>query len=86
MQERKKLNNPAQARNSFRQMVTGLILEQPFQIGSEHSLSHSEIAGGKRIYQHLSGPYRPAWFFDPWSPVTYKELQRTGEGSIAFLV
>jgi len=54
MQERKKLNNPAQARNSFRQMVTGLILEQPFQIGSEHSLSHSEIAGGKRIYQHLS--------------------------------
>jgi hypothetical protein len=55
MQERKKLNNPAQAKNSFRQMVTGPILEQPFQISSEHSLSHSEIAGGKRISQHLSG-------------------------------
>jgi hypothetical protein len=53
MQERKKLNNPAQARNSFRQMVTGLILEQPFQISSEHSLSHSEIAGDKRISRQL---------------------------------
>ena len=31
MQERKKLNDPAQARNLFRQMVTGLILEQPFR-------------------------------------------------------